>query len=223
MERWAASTQQSSHSGYVNHAKGASVCYVYDASSRNCFKGSLINPPIEPSRSQLIVKTSALDGQGDLVENPAKAFAHTPRGALTITSGTLTITSRVTSTRAAIVTTCRWDAREPLDCPVESSRNGCHLQYSANPVPTYTAGVSQSVDPFNCGILLNELQWLLSKSQSWRGLPPSPPTRPRNRVVPVCPHRGTRTSFSATKLRSMLLSTARRCFMLETSKTAFQS
>ena len=87
-----------------------------------------------------------------------------------------------------------------MDCPVEPSRNGCHLQYSANPVPTYTAGVGQSVDPFNCGILLNGLQWLLSKSQSWRGLPPSPPTRPRNRVVPVCPHRGTRTSCSATKL-----------------------
>ena len=105
----------------------------------------------------------------------------------------------------------------------EALRDNTSLQTFSLASPTYTAGVGQSVDPFNCGILLNGPQWLLSKSQSWRGLPPSPPTRPRNRVVPVCPHRGTRTSFSATKLRSMLLSTARRCFMLETSKTAFQS
>ena len=51
----------------------------------------LINPPIEPSRSQLIVKTSALEGQGDLVEGPAKAFAHTPRRKVTITSATLSM------------------------------------------------------------------------------------------------------------------------------------
>ena len=81
-----------------------SPIHVYDASSRNCFKGSLINPPIEPSRSQLIVKTSVLGGQGDLLEGPAKTFAHTPRGAVTVTSATL---SPLASTRFSVSSTRR--------------------------------------------------------------------------------------------------------------------